>query len=282
MQPSISRPFFRPIREGFAANKLLRAIALPLLRKRDRPITITNPFSKMPFHLMSYTHKGYWFYGKHRESETMQRLGRLVRRDDIVFEVGGHIGFLAQFFAQKVGHRGQVHVFEPGQQNQHFLRRNIARCTQCVHVNVAVSDKVGKALFYEENLGGFMNSLDAGFAKSTENAKAQAGELALQARRVNTTTLDTYATAHNVWPDVLKIDAEGAELAILTGGTKVLQSVRGLMIEVSRDHDEIFTRLSDLGFVLRRPDGTEITDPAQMDGNTFATRPQSGIERFDQ
>lgn len=272
MQPLLTNPTFRPIREGLAANRFLRALALPVLQKCDRPITITNPFSGLPFHLRSYTHKGYWFYGRHRERDTMQRLAGLTHSGDIVFEIGGHIGYLAQFFATQVGHRGQVHVFEPGEQNQHFLRRNIARCMQCVHVNVAVSDKIGKALFYEENLGGFMNSLDANFASATDNASRQRRTLTLRQRRVNTTTLDAYATAHNVWPNVLKIDAECAELAVLVGGQKVLQSARSLMIEVLRDHDEIFAILTDLGFDLRHPDGSTIGNAAQMDGNIFATR----------
>ncbi|KQI72559.1 hypothetical protein AN191_05950 [Loktanella sp. 5RATIMAR09] len=273
MQPILTRSTLRPFREGIAANRLLRSLALPVLRKCDRAMTMTNPFSGLPFHLRSYAHKGYWFYGRHRERDTMQRLAALTRRGDIVFEVGGHIGYFAQFFAKKVGHRGQVHVFEPGEQNQHFLRRNIARCTQCIHVNAAVSDKIGKALFYEENMGGFMNSLNPDFAQGTGNATTQHSVLKLRQRRVNTTTLDAYATAHNVWPDVLKIDAEGAELAVLVGAATALRSVRSLMIEVSRNHDEIFDILRGLGFALCYPDGRIISDAMQMDGNIFATRP---------
>ncbi len=273
MQPTLSRPTARPLREGLASSQILRAVALPLLRRIDRPVTITNPFSGLPFHLLSYTHKGYWFYGKHRETTTMERFTQLTRRADIVFEVGGHIGFLAQFFARQVGHAGQVHVFEPGQQNQTFLRKNIARCTQCVHINAAVSDKVGKAVFYEENLGGFMNSLDADFAASSRNASAQGRDLELQARRVNTTTLDAYATAHNVWPGVIKIDVEGAELAVLRGAAQVLCAARCAMIEVSRHHEQVFAILTGHGFALSQPDGTPITHPMQMNGNVFAARP---------
>lgn len=118
-----------------------------------------------------------------------------------------------------------------------------------------------------------MNSLDPDFAGATDNAKTQGRALTLRQRRVNTTTLDAYATAHNVWPDVLKIDAEGAELAVLIGGQKVLRSARGLMIEVSRNHEEIFEILTELNFDLQHPDGSAISHTAQMDGNIFATRP---------
>ena len=275
VQPTLSRSNARPLREGFASSGLLRSIALPVLRRIDTPITITNPFSGLPFRLLSYTHKGYWFYGKHRESATMHRLSRMTRADDIVFEAGGHIGYLSQFFARRVGHSGQVHVFEPGQDNQRFLRKNIACCLQCVHINAAVSDGNGMAVFYEENLGGFMNSLEPDFAASSTVAARQQGPLVLRARKVNTVTLDAYATAHNTWPDVIKIDVEGAEWAVLRGATKVLQAARGAMVEVSCHHEDIFAFLTDLGFTLSRPDGTIISQPGHMDGNVFATRAQS-------
>jgi len=132
------------------------------MRQFNFQITVKNPFSGHRFHLLSFTHKGYWFYGRHRERDSMARCARLVQKGGLVFEVGGHIGYLSQFFAHRVGTAGQVHIFEPGQQNQKFLRMNIASCQQCVHVNAAVSDFAGKATFYEENLGGFMNSLDQG------------------------------------------------------------------------------------------------------------------------
>ena len=272
MQIPLTKPIMRPFREGLASSQILRAIVLPLLRRIDRPITITNPFAGLPFHLLSYTHKGYWFYGKHREAETMERLSRLTRGGDTVFEVGGDIGSLTQFFAKKVGQKGQIHVFEPGQENQHFLRKNIARCAQCIHINAAVSNRSGKAMFYEENMGGFMNSLEADFAATSDIADNQRNALQINARRVNTVTLDAYALAHNVWPNVLKIDVEGAELAVLRGAGQVLENVRSLMIEVTRNHREVFEILDDHEFMLTQPDGTPITDPSDMHGNVFATR----------
>ena len=272
VQTTLAKSTTRPLREGLASSRLLRSIALPVLRRIDTPITITNPFSGLPFRLLSYTHKGYWFYGKHRETATMQRLARMTRRGDIVFEVGGHIGFLSQFFARQVGHRGQVHVFEPGQDNQRFLHKNLARCLHCVHINAAASDQTGKALFYEENLGGFMNSLEADFAASSAIASLQQRNLQLRARRVNTMTLDAYAMAHNTWPAVIKIDVEGAEWAVLRGAKEVLKTTRGLMVEVSRHHDEIFEFLTAQGFSLSHPDGTVIAQACHMDGNVLATR----------
>jgi len=272
MQITVPKGRSLPLRAALASSRVLRSLALPLMRQFDFQITIKNPFSGLRFHLLSFTHKGYWFYGRHRERDSMARCARLMQKGGHVFEVGGHIGYLSQFFAHRTGAEGQVHIFEPGQQNQKFLRMNIASCQQCVHVNAAVSDFTGKATFYEENLGGFMNSLDEGFAQSTDNAGAQHRKLKLQPRRVNTTTLDAYAISHDVWPHFLKIDVEGAELAVLRGASRVLNNARSVMIEVTRNQLEIFNLLGSHGFHLSHPKGCAIISPDQMRGNVFATR----------
>lgn len=272
MQITVSKGRSRPLRAALASSRILRSVAFPLMRQFDFPITIKNPFSDLRFHLLSFTHKGYWFYGRYRERDSMARCARQIRQGDSVFEVGGHIGYLSQFFARRVGQDGQVHIFEPGLQNQHFLRKNIANFERCVHVNAAVSDFTGKATFYEENLGGFMNSLDGSFAESSDNAASQRHRLELQPRRVNAITLDAYAIAHNVWPRFLKIDVEGAELAVLRGATKVLSRARAIMIEVTRNQIGVFNALETHGFSLSDPNGRKITTPDQLVGNIFAIK----------
>ena len=279
MQTFTTAPSTMPrLRAGLASNRLLRTCVLPVLRLCDRRITITNPYAGVPFKLLSFTHKGYWFYGRSREKATMQRFQELVRPGDTVFEVGGHIGFIAQFFAKKVGHDGEVHVFEPGTQNKVFLRQNIARFENCAHIDAAVSDRNGKAQFYEENLGGFMNSLDAQFAKGSGLAVAQGTSIEVTARRVSTVTLDQYAQQHGRFPDFIKIDVEGAELAVLRGATKVLANAYALMIEVARDKEAVFALLTDAGFSLSDENGAPLNVPSDLRGNVFALK----VERLQQ
>ena len=78
------------------ANKFsfFRYIVITMLRWLAADIEIKNPYSKKPFRLNSYSHKGYWFYGKAREEGTTNSLKRLVSNGDVVIEIGGHIGFL--------------------------------------------------------------------------------------------------------------------------------------------------------------------------------------------
>lgn len=270
MQPSLSRIATPRLRAGLAGSKILRALALPLLRLCDWRMSIKNPYAGARFNLLSYTHKGYWFYGRSREAATMQRFKRLIRPGDTVFEVGGHIGFVAQFFAKQTGRSGTVHVFEPGTQNKPFLRQNIRQFNNCVHIDAAVSDRDGKATFYEENLGGFMNSLDQGFAQGSDLAASQRAAMHIKERSVLTVTLDNYALRHGCAPDILKIDVEGAELAVLRGAAKSLTQVRAVMVEVARDKQAVFTLLTEAGFHLSDENGQPLKTPSAMQGNVFA------------
>lgn len=279
MQTTITVPPTTPrLRAGLASNRILRALALPILRLCDWPMTIKNPYADVPFRLLSFTHKGYWFYGRSREAATMQRFRQLVNHSDTVFEVGGHIGFITQFFGKLVGRDGEVHVFEPGTQNKVFLQKNIAGFENCAHIDAAVSDRNGKARFYEENLGGFMNSLDANFAQGSGLAAAQRANMQVTPRQVRTVTLDSYAQSHGRFPDFIKIDVEGAELAVLRGATKVLANANAIMVEVARDKDAVFHLLTQAGFSLSDEKGAPLDTPSDLQGNVFALKIQ-GVQQ---
>lgn len=261
-----------PVRAFLASMPWLRAIALPILRQLDRPMTITNAQAGMPLHLLSYTHKGYWYYGKSRAAATMRRFQQFVRPGDTIIEAGGHIGYVAQYLSKLTGPQGSVHVFEPGMQNTEFLTRNLAALRNTLHVKAALSDTNGEADFFEENIGGFLNSLDPRFVKDSAQGRRRAGQLAVRRCTVATLRLDDYTLRHRVVPDFLKIDVEGSEFAVLSGAESTLQHTRALMVEVSRDREAIFEFLHDHGFTLSDENGAPLRTPAALSGNVFAER----------
>lgn len=264
---------FAPLRTGLANSTLLRAMALPLLRRCDFEFTIRNPHADMRLRLLSYTHKGYWYYGAAREAATLKRMKNLIKTGDTILEAGGHIGYLTQFLSRLSGPSGKVHVFEPGLQNAAFLRKNTATCANVTQSAAAVSDHTGFAAFYEENIGGFMNSLDAEFVRHSDQGRARKRQLQVREHLVPVTRIDDYRAANDLCPAFLKIDVEGAELAALRGAEHTLHSVRSMMIEVTRDQADVYALLKDHGFDLSTADGQAIHDTTSMHGNIFAQRP---------
>jgi hypothetical protein len=61
------------------------------------------------------------------------------------------------------------------------------------------------------------------------------GELlrTVETREIETETLDRICGNHDVWPDLLKLDVEGAELDVLRGGEQAAQGALAIDIEVA-------------------------------------------------
>jgi FkbM family methyltransferase len=269
------------IREIASKVPILRPLAIGLLRLTKTDIRIANPWTKHSLFLNSFHHKGYWFFGRVRENATMRMLAKCITAGDTVVEIGGHIGFISQYLSNLVGEPGRVIVFEPGSNNLPYLRKNLRNLANVTLVEVAVSDKCGTATFYEDNVTGQNNSLLPNYENAEATAKAHGVRLKKHVVPVSLTTLDVYAQAHKLCPDFIKIDIEGTELNALLGSSSTLANVRGLMVEVTRNHAAIASLLGERGFRMFSAEGEELFK-LQSSGNIFALRarpPTSGCAR---
>jgi FkbM family methyltransferase len=177
----------------------------------------------------------------------------VVRRGDTVWDIGANMGLFSFAAAVMAGPEGRLLAVEPDTDLAGLLRRSAARAPGRAPVEIlpaAVSDDVSVARFHiarrnraTSHLAGFGSAMTGG-VRST--------------RLVPTVTLDWLAARFPV-PDVLKIDVEGAELAVLTGGSQVLAHSPTVICEVSAQNA---TAVSDIltghGYTLydgdRRPD----------------------------
>jgi FkbM family methyltransferase len=259
------------IREIASKVPILRPLAIVLLRLTKTDIRIANPWTKDTLFLNSFHHKGYWFFGRVRENATMRMLAKCIAAGDTVVEIGGHIGFVSQHLSQLVGRSGRVIVFEPGSNNLPYIRENLRNLPNVTLVEVAVSDKCGTAIFYEDNITGQNNSLLPNYENAEAVAKAHGLRLKKNIAIVPVTTLDAYVQAHNLCPDFIKIDIEGWELNALLGGASTLINVRGLMVEVTRNHSAVASLLRERGFRIFSTEGRELLE-LQFSGNIFALR----------
>ena len=250
--------------------KLFRRFVLPILKTfNPGKIKITHHYTRSAFFLDFFKHKGYWFHGAQREHETMNLFKRLIKSDDVIIEVGGHIGYLTSYFAM-LASKGIVYVFEPGPNNLPYLKQNIKGIKNIELIEKAVSDNNGTANFYIENLTGQNNSLISDYEFYDINKKNAFVESEKEEISVDTITLDSFCNDFSVKPDFIKIDIEGAELMALNGMLSVLQNwIPMVMVEITENWKLIYNIFKSEGYTLFNEQLQELNIEDNHIGNTF-------------
>jgi FkbM family methyltransferase len=210
----------------------------------------------------------------------MALFSRLVGPGDTVAEVGGHIGFITQYFAHLVGPTGSVVVFEPGPNNLPYLRANTSRLPQVAVVEEGVGEEPGHATFYVEGLTGQNNSFVPHFEGLEVNARAAGLAPEVQPVEVSVTTLDDHFPEP---PDFVKVDVEGFELEVLLGARRTLATGRpALMVEVQAHQAELRVLADELGYVVIDEHGAPNDLAATWAGNSFWLHPERHGDLLDE
>lgn len=224
-----------------------------------------------------FRHKGYWFHGRAREASAMALFKTLLRPGMVAFDVGAHVGWIAVWLAHLVGPTGRVVAFEPGANNLPYLRRNLAGLPQVTLVESAVGRADGEATLFEESLTGQNNSLGAPYHRLAANAALNVAAAAITQRRVTLLSLDCFAAREGLIPDLVKLDVEGHELAVLHGMQHLLRDAPlMLLLEVTRDHAAIHALLTNAGyrlFAVHTGPPVPVAAPDAMRFNTLALHP---------
>lgn len=124
----------------------------------------------------------------------------------VLFDVGAHTGYYTVMAAQ---HGARVVAFEPNPEVRAFLERNVA-INGCTGVTVdprIVGD------------GRTRMRLVAKTGAEEISYAAEAGE----EDAAPAVSLDEYCAATNVWPTIVKCDAEGRDLDVVQGALTVLE-----------------------------------------------------------
>jgi FkbM family methyltransferase len=254
-------------------QKILRRIIIPLLKKLNPgKISIRHHYTNGRIVLDAFNHKGYWYHGRKREIDTMELFRKLIQPGFTVVEVGGHIGYITNFFSFLAGEKGKVYVFEPGENNLPYIKENIEKLTNVTLIQKAVSDTNGTARFYVEDLSGQNNSLLSDYGVRDDVQKMAFVEEKIKVVEVETVTLDSFCAELSIVPDFVKIDIEGAELLALNGMQSVLRDhAPMMMIEITEHWERVSTMLEGLGYQLLNVKGRPINSQSHQNhhGNTF-------------
>jgi FkbM family methyltransferase len=149
------------------------------------------------------------------EPRTVRLIQSLAKPGMVFVDVGAHVGQYTLIVSEAVTSTGSVHAFEPDPETYGWLRHNI-ECNRLTNVftnQLALADVSGTLDFYLSDVS------DIG-ANSLQQPRGFDGRVC----KVGCTTLDEYMRSQGITRvDLMKIDVEGAELAMLKGSSALLE-----------------------------------------------------------
>lgn len=148
------------------------------------------------------------------EKEDSDMLYNLVSDKDVIFDIGGNIGWYSNHLSKKLS-TAVIHAFEPIPETFSQLERNVKlnKSSNIILNNVALSDSQRTLTFY-------YSPLQTG-ASSSINITENADMVELQCQ---TNTIDNYMEENNILQlDFIKCDVEGAEFFVYKGGLKTIK-----------------------------------------------------------
>ncbi|HRI61016.1 MAG TPA: FkbM family methyltransferase [Saprospiraceae bacterium] len=166
-------------------------------------------------------------------------------------DIGAHKGGYAYWMLRQVGPQGKIFAFEPQQSlfgNLVKLKKNL-HWDNCTVEHLALSDHAGSVELRIPVGKDKKSSPGASIVKTVFE------EADIRTETVNMMTLDAYCKQHHIVPNLLKIDVEGNELAVLQGGEQVLRQHRpAILLECEARHvgagqaEATFRFLENLGY----------------------------------
>lgn len=217
-----------------------------------------------------------WVYGTSRvekrsralscakEPWTVAWLQDVLRPGDVLYDIGANVGAYSLVAADLVGETGRVVAFEPGYASFAHLCDNVflngfeSRIIP-VPLPVGASTRLG-AFHYQRLYPGHARHMLGG-AHGEDPTKITFRQQALGARLD-----DLHAWFALPQPHHIKIDVDGTELDVMSGGAALFDSpsLRSVFLEVEEPHtDAVLAFLSTRGFKLmdrfqRERDGTPV------------------------
>jgi FkbM family methyltransferase len=222
-------------------------------RGYDGPVT-TDWYFGMRFnhHLLGDMSQCTFVDGRYEPNE-MFEMSTLIRPGMCVVDVGANAGIFTLMAARLAGEGGSVHAFEPSPRDRARLLANVStNGLTNVHVHAeALGRAAGKATLEVAGSDHPGHNTIGGFAYTADK---RAGSIA-----VDVMSLDEFARGLGRL-DLLKVDVEGSETAVLQGARESLRRFRPIIVieaydpalrQLGTSAAELLQLLRDSGYELR-------------------------------
>lgn len=166
---------------------------------------------------------GLSIYGVYAWESFMTKLVKeIIKKGDIVLDLGANIGYYTLIFAKLVGNDGQVIAFEPSPDNFALLKKNIEinGYKNVILEQKAISNKTERTRLYlsEPPRHTIHNSTIYNLHKDHKSIK------------IESIRLDNYFKTYNKKVNFVKMDIEGAEYVAIQGMSNLLKENKNVKI----------------------------------------------------
>ena len=178
------------------------------------------------------------------------------------WDIGANIGYYA-WLVRSMRPEVPVLAVEPDPTNFRLLEQTRRYAPGVEILNIAVSEREGTATFLIDSVSGATGTLEV--ASDTFNERHYG-----EPRRSTTVpirTLDSLSTGRTP-PDLIKIDVEGHESAVLAGASSLMQSGPVILLEAFDARSPALQILRGAGFEVF--DAASLTHATPADGNYLA------------
>lgn len=195
--------------------------------------------------------KGWGSSSIQEEVEATLSLLKNTQEELLIFDIGANLGDYSAYVLENFVNSRLI-LFEPSSSAFDQLKNRFRNESRVTLVN--------KACGFEEKYGTlYFDKPGSGMASLTRRRTEHFGISFDLEEVVTITTVDEYCQAHNLTPDVIKLDVEGHELEVLKGSLKSLSQVKcvqfefgGCNIDTKTYFQDFHYFFSELGFEIYR------------------------------
>jgi len=215
------------------------------------------------------------FYGEWCDTE-IEFLRSFIHPGDVVIDAGANIGTHTVAFSEFVGTDGEVHAFEPFPETFHMLAGNVAinGCSNVSCRQAALSDHVGFAPCPPFPAAGVVaNRGAASLVREGTETWPHVTEYSHKTKTVRVVTIDALDLDRC---DLIKIDVEGMEEAVLAGAKDTIRRCRPLIYLEGREREESLADFLDASGYVAWWSFHNYFNPANAFGQTRDIWPEIG------
>ena len=194
-----------------------------------------------------------YILGNYEDPQTLKTFLSWLKNDTVFYDIGSNIGFHA-LVANRMIAQGKIYSFEPMPMVRFVFEKHICLNKTFIKKNnielfpFAIADKEKEVLFSTDELRKDGNTY---IAQSPVFANAEKKIM------VQCVSIDGLIAQGFAKPDIIKIDAEGAELEVLQGALLTLQTYKPTILLATHEchfpgvRDKCLQFLQNLGYEMK-------------------------------